>query len=421
MMQGLLDFVKTPEGQGLLAAGFGAAAGARPGQPWNTLGRGGMAGLMGYANAQDQQAQEAQRLEMGKDREQNRAMRQMQIDMQTSQLAKQKGEEQWRAGLPAVMQQATQTTYGAGDEGPTMTKPNPAALRDYTMLPNSPFADEVMKAQLFPKADDYKVVGGSLVQVGQGGVKPVYTAPEKPEAAPSSVREYQFAQGQGYGGSYEQFQRDMKKAGANNVNVTTRVENKASESVAGQVGPILEKSLVSAEGAMRVLDASDRVIKAMDSGKVITGPLANVRVTGLQIGQMLGVGGKDDAEVLANTRQAIRGLSEMTLQGRKEMSGQGAITDRESALAEKATSGDIGNLTAEEVKILANASARASRYQITKHQGRVKNAGALPGMGNITPFFDVPPMAPEKTTQPASNAVPTMRYNPATKKVEQVR
>lgn len=147
---------------------------------------------------------------------------------------------------------------------------------------------------------------------------------------------------------------------------------------------------------MRVLDASDRVIKAMDSGKVITGPLANARVSGLQIGQMLGVGGKDSAEVLANTRQAIRGLSEMTLQGRKEMSGQGAITDRESALAEKATSGDINNLTAEEVKILANASARASRYQIQKHQGRVKSAGVLPGMGNITPFFDVPAMQPEQ-------------------------
>lgn len=416
-MKGLLDFVKTPEGQGLLAAGFGAAAGARPGQPWNTLGRGGLAGLAGLANAQDQQAQEAQRLEMNKDRDQNRALRQMQMDLQTSQLARQKGEEQWRAGLPAVMQQATQTTYGAGDEGPTMTRPNPNALRDYTMLPNSPFADEVMKAQLFPKADDYKVVGGSLVQVGQGGVKPVYTAPEKPEAAPSSVREYQYGLNDP---AFNQWLTANKKAGANNVNVTTRVENKASESVAGQVGPILEKSLISAEGAMRVLDASDRVIKAMDTGKVITGPLANARVTGLQIGQMLGVGGKDDAEVLANTRQAIRGLSEMTLQGRKEMSGQGAITDRESALAEKATSGDIGNLTAEEVKILANASARASRYQIQKHQGRVKSAGVLPGMGNITPFFDVPAMEPQAPTQPAG-AVPTMRYNPQTKKVEQVR
>lgn len=416
--EGLLGFIKTPEGQGLLSAAFGGLAGARRGQPLNSIGRGGLAGLAGYAQAQDQQTQEAQRVEMNKDRDQNRALRQMQMDLQTSQLAKQKGEEQWRANLPAVMQQATQPTYGAGDEGPTKTAANPQLLNDYLLSQNSPFADKVLENRLFPKAADYKVVNGTLVKIGADAVTPVYTAPEKPEAAPTSFREYQAGLADP---AFNAWLIANKKAGANNVNVTTRVESKASESVAGQVGPILEKSLNSAEGAMRVLDASDRVIKAMDSGKVITGPLANVRVTGLQIGQMLGVGGKDDAEVLANTRQAIRGLSEMTLQGRKEMSGQGAITDRESALAEKATSGDIGNLTAEEVKILANASARASRYQITKHQGRVKNAGALPGMGNITPFFDVPPMAPETPAQPASNAVPTMRYNPATKKVEQVR
>src|SRR6185503_15577846 len=60
MADGILDFLKTPEGQGLLSAGFGAAASARRGQPFNTLGRGGMAGLLGYSNAIDNQRQQAQ-------------------------------------------------------------------------------------------------------------------------------------------------------------------------------------------------------------------------------------------------------------------------------------------------------------------------------------------------------------------------
>ena len=55
--KGLLDFIGTPEGQGLLATVFGGMAGARRGQPLNSLGRAGMAGLMGYGNALDRDAQ----------------------------------------------------------------------------------------------------------------------------------------------------------------------------------------------------------------------------------------------------------------------------------------------------------------------------------------------------------------------------
>lgn len=56
-MAGLLDFIGTPEGQGLLSAAFGGLAGARRGQPLNSLGRAGLAGLSGYADATDRQTQ----------------------------------------------------------------------------------------------------------------------------------------------------------------------------------------------------------------------------------------------------------------------------------------------------------------------------------------------------------------------------
>lgn len=63
---GLLDdfgsFIKTPEGQGLLSATLGGFAGARRGTPWNNVGRAGMAGLLGYQNAQENQTQEQYRL-----------------------------------------------------------------------------------------------------------------------------------------------------------------------------------------------------------------------------------------------------------------------------------------------------------------------------------------------------------------------
>ena len=55
-MDGLLDFAKTPEGQGLLAAAFGGLAGARRGAPINTLGTAGLAGVAGYSNALQRQS-----------------------------------------------------------------------------------------------------------------------------------------------------------------------------------------------------------------------------------------------------------------------------------------------------------------------------------------------------------------------------
>lgn len=59
-MNGLLDFIKTPEGQGLLSAAFGGLAGARRGTPLNNIGRAGVAGLTGYGSAQDRITQESE-------------------------------------------------------------------------------------------------------------------------------------------------------------------------------------------------------------------------------------------------------------------------------------------------------------------------------------------------------------------------
>lgn len=66
-MAGLLDFAKSPAGQGLLAAGFAGLAGANRNTPINNIGRAGLAGLTGYsaASAIDEQRskrEEAERI-----------------------------------------------------------------------------------------------------------------------------------------------------------------------------------------------------------------------------------------------------------------------------------------------------------------------------------------------------------------------
>lgn len=171
-----------------------------------------------------------------------------------------------------------------------------------------------------------------------------------------------------------------------------KTDIKVGESIAGQVGPMMKDSVAIAEGAVRQVDAANRVIQAVDTNKLTAGPFAGARVTASQLGQVLGVGGKDAAEQLANTRQVIRGLAEMTLQGRSQMKGQGAITESEGLLAEKANSGRIEDLTIPEIKQLAIASERAARFAYAEHQRKLQEMIKNPATTAIAPYYQGPAM-----------------------------
>jgi len=110
-MQGLLDFVRTPEGQGLLSAVAGGMASARRGAPVNSIGRGLLAGVQGYGNALDRQQQE-------QDSAVTRQFRDLQIKSAQQQM---KDRELQAASLDALNPQlvATQTAL-AGGGGPTV-------------------------------------------------------------------------------------------------------------------------------------------------------------------------------------------------------------------------------------------------------------------------------------------------------------
>jgi hypothetical protein len=195
----------------------------------------------------------------------------------------------------------------------------------------------------------------------------------------------------------------ISKAGATNVQVKTDV--KTGESLAAQVGPMMKDSTSIADGAVKQVDAAQRVVKAIESGNVMTGPTTTLRLKGAQIAQMLGIGGKDDAERIANTRQTIRGFAELTLQGRQQMKGQGAITESEGALATKAMSGDIDDLTGPEIIQLAKASERAARFNYAEHTRKLKVMQENPALQGIAPFYQGPAM-PAEAAIPAPNQPP---------------
>lgn len=117
-MQGLLDFIKTPEGQGLLAGAFGYAANAQRGAPINSIGRGGLAGLLGYSNALERQDQQAENQWMQK-------YRQMQMDKAQYDMDRTKSADAEATRVREIMRNAFTPVSGAQAIGVDGRGPTP--------------------------------------------------------------------------------------------------------------------------------------------------------------------------------------------------------------------------------------------------------------------------------------------------------
>ena len=265
----LTDFLQTPEGIGLLSVAAGAMTGARRGEPWNTAGRGLTAGLMGYAGAQELARNE-------KKSAVEERFKALQMGQLQRQIEQQKAQDAWRAGLPGIMNNAQpkveqfqpddpfnqgSAAFGEGvggqqvGSGMVNVHPgNPQALQDYLMNKDSPFADELIKQQIMPKAPDYKVVGNTLLETGRGGVKPVYTTPDKVDYNKP------FLPNGSANPAYQQYEIDRSRAGANRQSVVVNpaldpFKNEQSLRKEYQDNPLV-KSAADMTNSFRMIDAA---------------------------------------------------------------------------------------------------------------------------------------------------------------------
>lgn len=440
-MPGLLDDfdLSSPAAQGLLAAAFGGLAGARRGAPLNSIGRAGLSGLSGYAGAQDRQFAQ-------QDQATQRQMTQLALEKATRDNANEKG----LLGL----QPEYFTPGSAGNPGTAgLNEMMPPEMRTGAVMPATPAT-----------APKFDVTGYTSAALSKGLMTPIQAAQMQATFAkenavdklkpsdytPASLARYQqtrnyadlvprdkleFVEGVGVNPydpknanrsipnpnkpfqmgpdgqpvpntAYQQYEIGKAKAGASNTSI--KVENKMGEGLASQVGPMMKDSVSATEGAAKQIDAANRIIAAVDSNKVIAGTGAEARLTAAQVADTLGIGGEDNKTRIANTRQALQGLSQLTLQGRAQMKGQGAITESESKLAERATSGDI-SMTPAEIKQLANAARRAANYVQSEHQRKLKVIQGNPSLAGMAPFYDVTPVAPMAEV-PSAPATPTPSY-----------
>jgi hypothetical protein len=363
-MQGLLDFLKTPEGQGLLSGAFGMAAGARRGTPWNNLGRGGLAGLAGYSNAiEGQKADEEAKFQ--------KQYRQMQMDDLTRKATQQKAQENWWGGLPGMTapkfqgQDQASTMIadqmsGFGEEAlpyiNSLRKPqgmesaipglgfgaDKQGLEQYMLDPASPFKDELIKKQLFPDPEEFgttpfPTADGSLYVTGKKGTLKPLGVKGKPDAPPK-LGTLNIATKGGMWQAYQQnpdgtpnmgapigvpFRKSADAAEVNNSNTNLNTqEDKQSQVYGGGLGEVrkeIQTAGFKAPVVLSNLNRMEQLLRGIDGGTLApTGAqIANI-AQGFGINLDPRLGDKEAAESLAR---------EMALSLRQP--GSGPMTDKD--------------------------------------------------------------------------------------------
>jgi hypothetical protein len=395
---GLLDFIKTGTtgnpalDQGLLQAGLSLLQ--AKGNFGSNLGQAGMQALAGMQNAQNQQFQRTLQKNQLEELQRKRVLEDL-----PGQFIKPA-----QTGIDATGGMETATSNPANYVPPQMDLAGLA--QKYLGTPGGLQQGLALQQSLKKDTTPIKVGAGDTL-VNPQTLTPVYTAPNKEDPLPSAVREYNFAKSQGYKGTFEDWERTGRKLSAPQTSI--KIDNKLGEGLAKEVGPMIAASAEQASGANQQIANADSLIKAIDSNQVYAGPGANIRLKAAQVGQVIGVGGKDAAESIANTRSVIQGLARATTAARAALKGQGSVSDFEGKLLAKAESGDIEDMTPAEIRQIAVVNKRLAGQLVQNHQKLLDRAKKNPATAQTADFFEVPTPSTEQSVR---------RYNPATGKIE---
>lgn len=362
---GLLDSLNTDEarlGLGLLAAG-------------------------GYSPTPMSFGQRIQSAMQGQDAYKQDALQKKHRTLQMTELEQQA--QQRQAQQAWLAQQNPEPKLGLLGEAPAPV--DPVRKMNYEAARLGAISIPEYISTLKPKETKYQTVGDNLLQIGADGVKPVFTAPPKAEGSPSAVREYEYAKGQGYGGTFEQWSTSQRKAGASSVSVNTGQKGfdnelklrsdfrsepvyKAHQEMTSAYGQI-QKSLEQKSPAGDLAGAT-KIMKLLDPGSVVRES---------ELGMAMQASGLMDR---------VTNYGNMVLSGQKLTPTQRA--DFQS-LADK--------LYAESVK---GYNSKRSEY------GDIASQYKLNG-----PLITGKPAEMPTATAPATK--PAMRWNPTTRKLDKVQ
>lgn len=168
-------------------------------------------------------------------------------------------------------------------------------------------------------------------------------------------------------------------AGAANSKITVNTAEDYSKAAVTR----LEGTQAAADGGISALGTVKQIRSALRSGQVSTGPLSGVKNWAERV---FGI----NEQGVAKRRAVEQGLNELVLASRGALKGQGAISDKETALLEKAAAGDINEMTPAEIEVILNTAERLAKAAIQKHGRQVEAARGQTGSKMFLPSFELP-------------------------------
>ena len=141
------------------------------------------------------------------------------------------------------------------------------------------------------------------------------TEPPKQEASTTDFRNYEVARGQGYTGSFLDFlnQQSASKTPKNIVNLAVNTGKRLGEAIASKEGEKISALFETAQNVPTVLQTIQDTRNILNSGNVITGIGAEAKLDLARVGQLFGIGGKDNAETVENTQRLFANRAQATL------------------------------------------------------------------------------------------------------------
>lgn len=237
----------------------------------------------------------------------------------------------------------------------------------------------------------FKDIGGQLVPVTEYGDTPQNVRPIDKTGNPFSDLVVRGPDGRMVANApLVGVKQGIARAGASNVSVNMP-DKKFYEGLGAAISGQIEQGYIQAQAAAQTLSNANQIASSLD--KAILGPGANQRVVLAQVGQALGVGGKNNAEVLANTRNVMQALARQELAAAGQMKGQGQITESERAILRKAEAGQINEMTKPEMEQFISAIRKTARARISAHQRNLQRLSQDPQASTIIDYMQV--QAPE--------------------------
>ena len=281
-------------------------------------------GLLGYQNAMAEAKKAAQAEELRKMQVQQHQMALKQAERQAALQAQQ---DAFRQSIPSPQSQTGIDALAANGGMKGALAPLPKADPNAALLHGAMKAGMIDPIQYITsqRKDNTPIkLGAGEALLDPKTLKPLFTNP-KEDSTPSAIKEYNFAVGQGYKGSFQQFQIEQKKAGATNVRVDSGP--KAFDTELGKLAvEAFGKEREVAAAAAATLQSVGEIRKAAQSG-AYQGAGADLK---LGAAKALGaIGMPYDERTVANSELFSAQANQFVLNSIKGLGANPSNADRE--------------------------------------------------------------------------------------------